>query len=401
MSRPRLPLGTSGTIAVTKLETGGYQAEVRVRDLDGMVRKVRRRGPTPAKAMAALRSAVRDRTAPVDGELTERSTLSELVDLWFADREKRDDIRPGTLRVYRAAWRTAATGTLRSDPKNQKNHDRGIGGHTLAEATPRTLTLGLRFMEKVPTQMRQVHIILRGALGYAVRMGAIPTNPARELSPPRRSRVEPRALTPVELRLLIEIVRNHRQLINEATGKRWSGPRPTSLLPDVIELLAGSGLRIGEAMALRHEDAQLGGDKPTISVTGTIVEAGGVRRQDLPKTDAAYRTLAIPASVADILRRRKREAQNGCTAFFATKTGGWVTPNNVRRNLRAALTGTELEWVTPHTLRKTVATQIRNARGAGAAAEQLGHTSVATTEAHYLARTRIHDNTDVLEWFDE
>jgi integrase len=43
---------------------------------------------------------------------------------------------------------------------------------------------------------------------------------------------------------------------------------------------------------------------------------------------------------------------------FASRRGTWLSPQNVRRQWRQARKDTGLEWVTPHTFRKTVATLI-------------------------------------------
>jgi hypothetical protein len=47
---------------------------------------------------------------------------------------------------------------------------------------------------------------------------------------------------------------------------------------------------------------------------------------------------------------------------FANHEGGWMSLTNMRRSLRAALPA-DLSWMTPHSLRRTVATVVRDARG--------------------------------------
>jgi integrase len=71
----------------------------------------------------------------------------------------------------------------------------------------------------------------------------------------------------------------------------------------------------------------------------------------------------------------------------------------MRRALRAALPA-ELAWVTPHSLRCTVASEVRDAHGPAAAQQQLSHAKLATTEAHYLQRqTSGPDVRDTLQRF--
>ena len=81
---------------------------------------------------------------------------------------------------------------------------------------------------------------------------------------------------------------------------------------------------------------------------------------------------------------------------FANRNGGWMSLANMRRSLRAALAA-EPPWMTPKSLRATVATVVRD--GAGPAqAQQLSHAKLATTETHYLQRqTRGPDVRAVLD----
>jgi len=60
----------------------------------------------------------------------------------------------------------------------------------------------------------------------------------------------------------------------------------------------------------------------------------------------------------------------------------------------------DLEWVTPHTIRKTVATLLDTKVSTKAAASQLGHTSTTMTERHYIQRAaQAPETTAILEVF--
>ena len=86
-------------------------------------------------------------------------------------------------------------------------------------------------------------------------------------------------------------------------------------------------------------------------------------------------------------------------AYAVTATGNWVSPANVRRSWRAAR-GDEFEWVKPHTLRKTVATLVKETYGVEAAQMQLGHANTRVTEAHYIQRVTVApDMTSALDSF--
>lgn len=68
---------------------------------------------------------------------------------------------------------------------------------------------------------------------------------------------------------------------------------------------------------------------------------------------------------------------------FPSNAGTFRHPNNYRTSWRAALLGTPWQGVTPESLRKTVATELRDKRGIDAARDQLGHEESRTTQHNY------------------
>ena len=78
--------------------------------------------------------------------------------------------------------------------------------------------------------------------------------------------------------------------------------------------------------------------------------------------------------------------------MFITRNGTWHFPTNIQGRLRhirllddyADLAA--LQDVSPHSFRRTVATEIDEVYDAEAAMNQLGHTSKAVTERHYINR---------------
>lgn len=169
-----------------------------------------------------------------------------------------------------------------------------------------------------------------------------------------------------------------------------------------MELLAGTGLRIGEVLALRWCDVDFSGDKVTVTVNGTMVniKGKGYFRQPEPKSKSGRRTLTLPSFAANVLlgRRVNSEASKPDDAVFVTRKGTVVNDHNIRRSLRSALAGTDYAWVTPKTFRKTVATLIDNDADAKAASRQLGHAHESTTEGLYIARSAVApDMSEILQ----
>jgi integrase len=96
-----------------------------------------------------------------------------------------------------------------------------------------------------------------------------------------------------------------------ANAEKRNGPRSVDL-PDLVEMLVATGMRIGELLALRWSDIELTPPParrddetwmPWLMVNGQITSKG--QRVDYGKTDAAMRPIALPDWAAALLRRRK------------------------------------------------------------------------------------------------
>lgn len=72
--------------------------------------------------------------------------------------------------------------------------------------------------------------------------------------------------------------------------------------------------------------------------------------------------------------------------LFPSAAGTVRSPNIFRRQWRDASEGSDYEWVTPHILRRTVATIIDRKYSSKDAAAQLGHSGNAVTEKQYIEK---------------
>ncbi|MEX5260397.1 tyrosine recombinase XerC [Kocuria sp. CPCC 205263] len=273
-----------------------------------------------------------------------------------------------------------------------------LGGLLLREVTVGKLQ---RFLSALaadtPAKARNTKVVLSEMFGYAVRHDALERNLVRDTRLPRVPKKPPRALTPEQFRTLRDNVRAW-QLHPADTGR----PRTPDLL-DALDVLAGTGLRIGELCALRWVDVDLEIERPTLTVTGTVVQVKGrgLVRQPMPKTDAGHRTVVLPAFVVAVLLRRSVAVREGDDSGLAFPSAALTlrSPHNLRRQLREAR-GEGFEWVTPHTLRRAVATLIDRHTSTEDAAAQLGHNGTAVTSRHYVERAALApDLSAVLEQF--
>jgi integrase len=155
-------------------------------------------------------------------------------------------------------------------------------------------------------------------------------------------------------------------------------------------------MRPGEVLALRPCDVDDRATGMVAAVSGTVVQrkGQGALRQERPKSEASIRWIAVPEFAAEVLRRRLDGVDEAQT-IFASRSGGPLSPYNVRRTFRDVLkladlgdTAISLRWY-----RRTGATVIARGMGSDAAAAFLGHSSTAITEGHYIARDRSVDPT--------
>jgi integrase len=173
-------------------------------------------------------------------------------------------------------------------------------------------------------------------------------------------------------------------------------------MADIIDLMLATGARIGEVLALRWSDVDLEGDRPSVTISGTVkTEPGkGTYRKPSPKSDASVRTVMLPGfAVAVLIRRQSLAGGNPESPVFATRNGTWHQVTNVERRWRQIRKDTGLDWVTPHTFRKTVATLIAERVDAETAAKQLGHSSPVITRQFYISKPTIA--ADVAHVLDE
>ena len=132
----------------------------------------------------------------------------------------------------------------------------------------------------------------------------------------------------------VSLAAAHRFLVWLSFGLRvraWMakdrpGPKPTSDMADIIDLMLATGARIGEVLALRWNDIDLDAPRPNLPINGTIkTEASkGTYRKATPKSDAGVRTVVLPDfAVQALLRRRESARSSSLDAVFPTRKGTW------------------------------------------------------------------------------
>lgn len=370
--RPPTSLGTWGTIRTTRVREGADRARTRIRDKDGVTREVTATGSTVAAAERALREKLVDRATPTQQAITADTTIAALAAIWLKYLRDEDRIESTTINEYERVLTKVVL------PE--------IGGLRLREVTTSRLDLFLvRLRATSASRQRKTKVVIGAMLGLAVRHDALAVNPVQQTSRIHRERSETRSLT-------LEDLNTIRDALRAWTAKQRPGPKASSDMADIIDLMLATGARIGEVLALRWIDVALDADRQNLTINGTIkTEPGkGTYRKPSPKSDSSVRTVVLPDFAVEVLRRRRavgREIPND--AVFPTRNGTWQQVNNLERRWRQVRQDTGLDWVTPHTFRKTVATVISERVNAETASRQLGHSSPAITREFYISKPAI------------
>jgi integrase len=369
MGSPPLPVGTFGKIDFLVLGKGRVRARASFRDYDGHRRLVTRYGFSRAHAERRLREALRDRGPGQDPVAGMTRRLSDMAALWLAEVDD-SALAWGTKRLYRftvESYVLPGLGELRVREATVPAVDRLLATVSSSHGT---------------AAAKSTRNVLSGILGLAVRHGLLLTNPVREAAIQRDTRTSsgPRALT----------VEETRQLRDRLSADPDAVRRD---LPDLVDFMLGTGVRIGEACAIGPSAVDL--QAATLAVEATVIRIRGLGLglglviQGFPKSTAGRRTLALPPVVVDLLRRRIDSHPSGPdpAVIFPSPQRRLRDPSNTSGDLRAALDRAGFPWVTSHVFRKTVATRLDDAGlTARQIADHLGHRRPSLTLDVYLGR---------------
>lgn len=213
---------------------------------------------------------------------------------------------------------------------------------------------------KAPKTVRNVHGVLHNVMALAVREGLIPTNPCvgTRLPPGDRRKVMA-CLTEQQLGQLFDSV-----------DPFW---RP------LLVLLAGTGLRWGEAVGLKVKYLDLLGGELTVRETLNPTAS----RWGTPKTKAGRRTIGIPATVVDALIPLVA-GKDGDEPVFTMPDGSLIKHRWFNYTIWQPLCKQLGIKATPHDLRHShAAILIANGTPLSAIKDRLGHESIHTTDGTY------------------
>ena len=203
---------------------------------------------------------------------------------------------------------------------------------------------------------------VRSMLRWAVLHDLLEANPADDLLTPKLDRPLPRVLKAADAARLCVLPPD-----DDPVGARDRA---------ILELLYGSGLRVGELCGLDLEDLDL--RQRAVRVTGK-----GDKERRVPIGEPAHRALRLYLSQARSSFLESRELVSESHVLFLNSRGRRLSPRSVRALLAKYLAGEGRAPVNPHALRHSFATHLLDG-GADlrAVQELLGHESLATTQIY-------------------
>jgi len=226
-----------------------------------------------------------------------------------------------------------------------------------------------------PQTVRYCHSLLAEALGYAVKMGLLSRNVAQATEAPRADHKVMPTLAPEDVPRFLEAAQE--------------SPYYT-----LFYLLLHTGLRRGEALALKWKNVDLGLASLGISAYLSVVEAAyklnGTYVIKEPKTSHSRRRIALPPSLGLVLRQHKagQEAQRALLGkpltdndfVFAHPDGSPLDPSTVSHAFNKVMRKAGLPHIRLHDLRHTHASLLLQAGvHPKIVQERLGHSSIRVT----------------------
>lgn len=289
-----------------------------------------------------------------------RMTVGEYLASWLAATA--NTVRPSTVKQYRVAMQRACA---------------AFGGLPLGRLTAETIEAfyaDLLANGLAPATVRLQHAVLSKALKQAVQRRYIASNPCTYVTPPRVPTPELNVWDQAQAQAFL------RDSARDALAPLWL-------------LLLATGMRRGEALALRWRDVDM--ERGVVSISRTLAR-GAQRNWEIrePKSDAGRRAVPVSPSVVAALRahqerqdaRRELIGAGWPVDGFVFDRGDCVLldPDRVSYRFRRIVNALGLPPIRLHDLRHTSATlMLAGGVHPKVAQERLGHANIAMTMDRY------------------
>ena len=297
-----------------------------------------------------------------DADLTEDSnmTLGEWLDRWI-NEYMIFTIRESTLDSYKAMIKNQIKPYLGDRPLSVLTTQELQKFYNSVKKKGRVKPDRLHGTELADSMVRGIHMMLHEALDMAVRLRLIVKNPTVGTTIPKNNYPPKQILNDEQLERFMQRIRQ---------DERWYDFFYTELT---------TGLRRGEICGLKWEDFDAENGKLKVRRSVAKRKGGGLNIGET-KTETGTRTIVLPPSTAELLRKRKETAVSEWIFPNIYEPEKPMHPDYAYHRLKTLLKQAELPLIRFHDLRHTFATlSLENGMDVKTLSAMLGHVSAATT----------------------
>lgn len=270
------------------------------------------------------------------------------------------EVEPGTVASYRGMVKTHFT-------------DTPIGNTPIDVLTKEMVRRWFDTHPRSPKTRKNIHALMSAALTRAVESGQhIKKNPAKGIRSPKSVKKSRQNvyLTKPEAAALVEAMPDHYKLF--------------------MRVLLGTGLRFGEATALKPDDFQYLSGRLTLRVSEAWKRHGGPGigiKTGAPKTEKGNRTITLPKNLAADLQEHLKTVKRGSDLLFKHPASGKRIQNGTFHYYvwgptinKLVESGALMRRPTIHDLRHTHASRLIEAGvDLPTIQERMGHENIQTT----------------------
>jgi integrase len=343
-------------------------------------------------AMAAhadeLAAQQRTRQAAANRKLTVRELAHEWIE-WLAEVR---GAKPSTVRDYTALLREPGIAFKRGDRVTAGRIMGALGDRPYEDVTSKEISAFLRDLDKqklTPRNVNKHRQVLSAIFAYACRADSygLSVNPVNGTD--KRREAPPVALDYYEVHEVELLAETAEQGLHRPTGqgiasdetlaRAWEDRRDA----DAFRVLFYTGMRVGELLALRVEDVDLGDRMVIVRRTLSAAE------ETLPKGGRSrWVPLSTPAHDALVRLLDREDFIASDDYVVVNRLGRRVDASALRRRYKQACEQAGLRPVKLHGLRHAAGSLVARTSDPVFVRDFLGHSKLSTTDRYVSAKLR-------------